>query len=227
MCAYRAWILTASSVIFGIAAAAGPLSADDIRLERQAVPRDICLEKARAYSCLQTTGSGLSKWVLLSGVSTVQNKLASVDVSTVIPPREAPLETLGAQPETLGSGAASRQFSAHVPDNGRKNILDVRGIEHPERYVSPRDLQSGVNVLVPVKTILAPACLSAPDLEGYIRLRVDLGLKTGDYWAYLHATKFTDEQLALLRYYDYLDSNAPKRPVAVYRCTELVMRGKH
>ena len=151
MCAYRAWTLTASSVIFGLAAAAGPLSADDIRLERQAVPRDICIEKARAYSCLQTTGSGLSKWVLLSGVSTVQNKLASVDVSTVIPPREAPLETLGAQPETLGSGAASRQFSAHVPDNGRKNILDARGIEHPKGMFRQKTSKAGSTCWCPSK----------------------------------------------------------------------------
>ena len=227
MCAFRAWILTASSLLFGIAALAGPLSADDIRLERQAVPRDICLEKTRAYSCLQSSGSGLSRWILLNGVSTVQNKLASVDISTVIPPCEAPLETLGTHPEPLGAGVASRRFSAHFPDNGHKNILDVRGTERPERYVAPSDLQSGVNVLAPFKTILAPACLSASDLESYIHLRVDLGLKPGDYWACLHAAKLTDEQLALLRYYDYLDSNAPKQPVAVHHCTEVVVGGKH
>src|ERR1039458_4730817 len=73
----------------------------------------------------------------------------------------------------------------------------------------------------------APACLPALELEDYIHLRIECGLKTGDYWAQLYANKYTDEQLALLRYYDYLDTSTPMQPVAVYRCTELALLGKH
>ena len=75
--------------------------------------------------------------------------------------------------------------------------------------------------------IAAPACLPALELEEYIHLRIECGLKTGEYWAQLYANKYTDEQLALLRYYDYLDTSTPMQPVAVYRCTELALLGKH
>jgi hypothetical protein len=224
---YCALTLTAISMLVSVAAAAGPLSTEDVRLERQSIPPEVCQEKARAFAQLRVSGSDLAKWVLVSGTSTIQNKLYAADASVIIPTRETPSDQLGSEKFNFGIEVSRRNFSAHYPGNGLKNIIDAKGVPHPELFVSPTDLQTGVNLLVPFKTIQAPACLSALDLEEYIHLRLECGLKTGDYWAQLHSNKYTDEQLALLRYYDYLDANAPKQPVSVYRCTELTLLGKH
>ncbi len=227
MFAFRVWILIAGSVLFGLAAAAGPLTAEDVRQEKQVISKESCFEKAQIYPSLQSTGSALAQWVLLSGTSTIQNKLSAVDRSTVIIPRDEHFETLGTKLQSFGDGVSSRQFCTHFPENGYRNILNAKGTLNPERYLSQNDLAAGVNVLIPLKTIPAPVCLSAAELEEYIHLRVELKIKPGDYWAYLHLNKLNDEQLALLRFYDYLDTSAPKRPVAVYRCSELIARGKH
>jgi hypothetical protein len=227
MFAFRVWILIASSALLGLAAAAGPLTAEDVRQEKQAISQEICFEKAHIYPSLQATGSALARWVLLSGTSTIQNKLSAVDSSTVVFPREERFGTLGSKLQSFSDGVSCRRFYTHFPENGYRNVLDAKGTPNPERYLPQSDLAAGVNVLVRLKTIQAPVCLSAAELEEYIHLRVELKIKPGNYWAYLHLNKLNDEQLALLRYYDYLDTSAPKRPVAVYRCSELIARGKH
>jgi hypothetical protein len=177
---------------------------------------DVCQEKARAFAQLQVSGSDLAKWVLSSGTSTIQNELSAADTSVIIPTRETAFDRLGGKQSNLRIEVSRRTFLAHYPGNGLKTILDTKGVPHPEVFIASEDLQAGVTLLVPFKTIQAPACLPALELEEYIHLRIECGLKTG-----------TDEQLALLRYYDYLDTNAPMQPVAVYRCTDLALLGKH
>jgi hypothetical protein len=157
----------------------------------------------------------------------MQNKLSSVDTSVIIPVRKTPLDQLGNKHGSFRVEVSRRTFLAHYPGNGLKNIIDTKGVPIPELFIAQDDLLAGVNLLVPYKTIQAPACLPALELEEYIHLRIECGLKTGDYWAQLYANKYTDEQLALLRYYDYLDANAPTQPVSIYRCTEFTLLGKH
>lgn len=226
MCGYCALTLTVSTLV-SVAAAAGPISAEDVRQERQGIPMDVCQEKARAFAQLQVSGSDLAKWVLSSGTSTIQNELSAADTSVIIPTRETAFDRLGVKQSNLRIEVSRRTFLAHYPGNGLKTILDTKGVPHPEVFIASEDLQAGVTLLVPFKTIQAPACLPALELEDYIHLRIECGLKTGDYWAQLYANKYTDEQLALLRYYDYLDTSTPMQPVAVYRCTELALLGKH
>jgi hypothetical protein len=188
---------------------------------------EVCQEKTRAFIQLQVSGSDLAKWVLSSGTSAIQNELSAADTSVIIPIRETTFDRLGGKQSNFRIEVSRRTFLAHYPGNGLKSIMDPKGVPHPEVFIPSEDLQAGVTLLVPFKTIQAPACLSALELEEYIHLRIECGLKTGDYWAQLYANKYTDEQLALLRYYDYLDTNAPTQPVSVYRCTELTLLGKH
>jgi len=77
----------------------------------------------------------------------------------------------------------------------------------PETYVDPEILKGGVNILTLKGTKQVPACLSGEALENYLQLRCDQKLQPGDYWRELHARKLDDEQLARLRYYDYLDTH--------------------
>ena len=94
----------------------------------------------------------------------------------------------------------------------------------PETYVDAEILKGGVNILTLKGTNQVPACLSGEALEDYLQLRCDRKLQPGDYWRELHARRLDDEQLARLRYYDYLDTHVALRSVPVYQCMEIRSR---
>jgi hypothetical protein len=151
----------------------------------------------------------------------VDNKLTEADIVARPKMEETETATLGKRPLTLYARIETRTYSAHRPTNSLALYVDPNGRKKPETYLATEDLRRGVNILVPWKTMEAPACLTASELEGYIRMRCDFKLKTGDYWSQLHASRLNDEQLAQLRYFDYLDIHAAKQPVLVFHCTEL------
>lgn len=215
----------AYSLFLTIAAKANPLTPEDVRAEREQIPKQIAQEKAQAAELFRASQNASLLKRVTPGVSVVENKLQQTDIVTRHTNDDIKADALGEKQLTLYAGVEARTFSSHHPTNSLPLYLDASGRKNPETYLWPEELQSGVNVLVPWKTIDAPACLTAVELERYIQMRCDLKLKTGDYWSQLHASRLNDEQLAQLRYYDYLDLHAPKRPVLVFHCTEL--RGRN
>jgi hypothetical protein len=208
-----------------MAAKADLLTPADIRAEREQISKQIAQEKAQAAELFRASQNGPLLKRATSGVSVVENKLQQTDIVTRRTNDDIKADILGARQITLYARAEARTFSSHRPPNSLPLYLDTSGRNNPETYLRPDELQSGVNILVPWKTIDAPACLNATELEDYIQMRCDLKLKTGDYWSQLHASRLNDAQLAQLRYYDYLDIYAPKQPVLVFHCTEL--RGRN
>jgi hypothetical protein len=226
MYASRVSILVVASLAASFLAQAGPVSSEDVRQERSCVDVGACQEKVRAISQLRFSG-GLWKWVILSGSSGVQNKLAAIDLTLSTFPWNEPIEQLGGRQIAFALEVKARKFLAHHPANGKANRIDTAGRPHPEVYLTAEELKSGVNILTFLQTLDIPVCLSAVEVENYIYFRVECQLRPGDYWKQLHTGKYTDEQLAVLRYLDYLDANAPTQPVPVYHCTELTVLGKH
>ena len=211
----------ACSLFLTIAAKANPLTPEDVRAEREQIPKQIAQEKAQAAELFRASQNGPLLKRVTSGVSVVENKLQQTDIVTRRTNDDIKADILGARQITLYARAEARTFLSHRPTNSLPLYLDSSARKNPETYLRSEALQSGVNILVPWKTIDAPACLTAAELERYIQMRCDLKLKTGDYWSQLLASRMNDEQLAQLRYYDYLDLNAPKQPVLVFHCTEL------
>lgn len=208
-----------------IAAKANPLTAEDVRAEREQIPKPIAQEKAQAAELFRASQNAPLLKRVTSGISVVEDKLQQTDIVTCHTNDEIKADILGGKQLTLYARSEARTFSSHRPTNSLPLYLDASGRKKPETYLRPEELQGGVNILVPWKTIDAPACLTVTELESYIQMRCDFKLKTGDYWSQLHASRLNDEQLAQLRYYDYLDIYAPKQPVLVYHCTEL--RGRN
>ena len=211
----------ACSLLLTAAADANPLTPEDVRAEREQIPREIAQEKAHAAELFRASRNVPLLKRVTSGVSIVENKLTGADITTRRKIEETAAGVLGERQFTLYARTEGRTYSAHHPTNSLPLYLDPNRRKKPETYLPPEQLQRGVNILVPWKTIEAPACLTAAELEDYIQMRCDLKLKTGDYWSQLHASRLTDKQLVELRYYDYLDLHAPKQPVLVFHCTEL------
>jgi hypothetical protein len=211
----------ACSLLLPTAADANPLTPEDVRAERKQIPREIAQEKAHAAELFRASRNTPLLKRVTSGVSIVENKLGSADMTIRRKIEETEAGVLGEKQFTLYARTEGRTYSGHHPTNSLPLYLDPSGRKKPETYLPSDELQRGVNILVPWKNIDAPACLTAVDLESYILVRCDLRLKTGDYWSQLHASRLTDEQLAKLRYYDYLDLHTPMQPVPVFHCTEL------
>ena len=215
----------AYSLLLANTALGNPLTSEDVRRERTLIAKGLAQEKAQAAELFRASQNVPLLRRVTAGVSVVENKLASADTTSRQELADVETRNLEEQQLTLHAPADARTYSAHHPTNSLACYLDVNGRKNPETFLPREELQRGANVLVPWQTIDAPACLAAAELEGYIRMRCDLKFKTGDYWSQLHASRLNDEQLAHLRYYDYLDLHAPRRPVLVYRCTEL--RGRN
>jgi len=217
--AYPTLISTVCSLVLTHAVDANPITQEDVRAEREQITREIAREKAQAAELFRAGQNLPLLKRVSSGVSTVENKLTEANI--VARPRMEEIEAapLGKRQITLYARTETRTYSAHRPTNSLALYVDPNGRKKPETYLATEDLRRGVNILVPWKTMEAPACLTASELEGYIRMRCDFKLKTGDYWSQLHASRLNDEQLAQLRYYDYLDIHAAKQPVLVFHCT--------
>jgi len=220
MFAFRAWTLIGVNLLTAYAA---PISVEDVQAERQQVTAAICLEKTRVIHEMAFYGS-LLKRAVVQGISVVQNKLESLDLAIRIPSRAVTTDPLADKPNLSVHAAPARSYTTHSPSNQLKSYLNPKQLSHPEDFVLIADLPAGFNILTPLDPTQAPACLSSQELESYIHVRLDLKIEPGAYWRLLHTSSVTEEQLALLRYYDYLDTNAPKQPVTVYRCTEFAPR---
>lgn len=215
----------ACSLLLVDVALGNPLTAEDVRAERTLISKEIAQEKAQAAELFRASQNVPLLRRVSAGVSVVENKLSSVDTTTERKFEDVAIRNLGKQQLALHAQVDSRTYFAHHPTNSPVCYVDAKGTKNPETFLPREELQRGVNILVPWKTIDAPACLTAAELEGYIQMRCYPQLKTGDYWSQLHAARLSDDQLAQLRYYDYLDLHAPRQPVLVYRCTEL--RGRN
>jgi hypothetical protein len=206
-----------------LGAAAGPVTVADVRTERDSIPRALAREKAEALAIFRASRQPLLWQRAMSGISCIENKLQST-------PTNAPAEssalllTLSDKKLTLQAEVLKKSYTACRPVNGLPLYVDRNRRRAPETYLDPKILKGGVNILTLKGTNQIPACLSGEELEDYLQLRCDQKLQTGDYWRELHARKLDDEQLARLRYYDYLDAHVALRSVPVYQCMEIRSR---
>jgi hypothetical protein len=221
--AYRTLSLIGCSLTLSAVAAAGPLTAADVRTERDAIPRYLAQEKAEAIEMFGASQQALLRDRAMSGISRIENKLQSGATNVVVEPN-ALLLPLGEKKLVLHADVVKKSYTAYRPSNGKPLYVNTKGLRAPETYVAPEFLRTGVNILIPKGTVRVPVRLGGDELEDYLQLRCDRKLQTGDYWKELHARKLDDEQLARLRYYDYLDTHAALRSVPVYQCTELRSR---
>ena len=223
MYALHVLILSASN-LFVLTGLAVPITAEDVQLERQSIPSSICIEKHNAYENLTAGGSQLSQWPLIQGISPIYNKRINVDTSLYIPTRNTTLENpqqaqvLSPRQGMIANYTLSTNF-VHFPSNNFRNFISTPDMKHPEQYIKPEILHQGINVLTMVKSELIPSCLTAVEVEEYIQLRYQLKFDVGDYWLLLHSGTLSDNQLAALRYYDYLDQKANKQLVSIYNCS--------
>lgn len=212
---YHALILAALLNIE--ARAACPISAKDVALERKALSSTLAMQKNEFLSLASSIHLNACIQPANRGISLVENQLQdSLNIQGQV--SKVNFEDLG----TKVFGAKIQPTSAyftHNPTNGFKSILLHVGTKHPDAYLDPKDLQSGINLLIPAGSLSCPACLTSEDLEGYIHSRKDLKQGLGEYWNNLFSKRYTDEQLALLRYYEYVEINSPKVDVPVFYCT--------
>jgi hypothetical protein len=180
-------------------------------------------EKAEAIAIFRASQQPLLWQRAMSGISRIENKLQSAQTNAAVE-SSALLLTLGDKKLSLHADVLKQSYTAYRPTNGMPLYVDRNRRRAPETYVAPEILKSGVNILTLKGTNQVPACLSGEALENYLHLRCDQKLQTGDYWRELHARKLDDEQLARLRYYDYLDTHVALRSVPVYQCTEIRSR---
>ena len=219
--AYRTLSLIGCSLALG--AAAGPVTVADVRTERDSIPRSLAREKAEALAIFRASRQPLLWQRAMSGISRIENKLQSTPTNAAAE-TSALLLTLGDKKLTLQAGVLKKSYTACRPVNGLPLYVDRNRRRAPETYLDPEILKGGVNILTLKGTNQIPACLSGEELEDYLQLRCDQKLQTGDYWRELHARKLDDEQLARLRYYDYLDAHVALRSVPVYQCMEIRSR---
>jgi hypothetical protein len=180
-------------------------------------------EKAEAIAIFRASQQPLLWQRAMSGISRIENDLQSAQTNAAVE-SSALLLTLGDKKLSLHADVLKQSYTAYRPTNGMPLYVDRNRRRAPETYVDPEILKSGVNILTLKGTNQVPACLSGEALENYLHLRCDQKLQTGDYWRELHARKLDDEQLARLRYYDYLDTHVALRSVPAYQCTEIRSR---
>jgi hypothetical protein len=180
-------------------------------------------EKVEAIAIFRASQQPLLWQRAMSGISRIENDLQSAQTNAAVE-SSALLLTLGDKKLSLHADVLKQSYTAYRPTNGMPLYVDRNRRRAPETYVDPEILKGGVNILTPKGTNQVPACLSGEALENYLRLRCDQKLQPGDYWRELHARKLDDEQLARLRYYDYLDTHVALRSVPVYQCMEIRSR---
>ena len=219
--AYRTLSLIGCSLALG--ATACPVTVGDVRTERDSIPRALAQEKAEAIAIFRASQQPLLWQRAMSGISRIENKLQSAQTNAAVE-SSALLLTLGDKKLSLHADVLKQSYSAYRPTNGMPLYVDRNRRRAPETYLDPEILTGGVNILTLKGTNQVPACLSGEALENYLHLRCDQKLQTGDYWRELHARKLDDEQLARLRYYDYLDTHVALRSVPVYQCMEIRSR---
>ena len=219
--AYRTLSLIGCSLALG--AAASPVTVADVRTERDSIPRALAQEKAEAIAIFRASQQPLLWQRAMSGISCIENKLQSTPTNAAAD-SSALLLTLGDKRLTLQTEVLKKSYTACRPANGMPIYVDGNRRRAPETYLDPEILKGGANILTLKRTNQVPDCLSGEELEDYLHLRCDQKLQTGDYWRELHARKLDDEQLARLRYYDYLDAHVALRSVPVYQCTEIRSR---
>lgn len=209
-----------------LAARSGPIQAADVQRERQTIPHEIALEKAQALDSLSISANRDVLRKLAAGISSIEQKLEQQDVSSQ--PTRSDLMANNLREKRINSPVqvTARTYFTCRPTNGLPIFLDRRGRSNPQPFLTAAELEADVNVLVPVRQMEVPACLSDLEIEQYLEIRIGQKLRLGDYWRNLHREQFDDSQLALMRYYDYLDLHAARHTVLVYSCTEL-RSGEH
>ncbi len=219
--AYRTLSLIGCSLALSVAA--GPVTVEDVRAERQSIPRALAREKAEAIEIFRASRQPLPWQRAMCGIARVENKLQGVQTNAAADPGDLQV-SLGDRKLTRHADVLKRTYTACRPANGMPVYVDRTSRPAPETYIPPEILKAGVNLLIPKGTNEVPACLGGQELEDYLHLRSDQKLRAGDYWKELHARRLDDEQLARLRYYDYLDTHVALRSVPVYQCIEIRSR---
>lgn len=223
--AYRMLSLIGCSL--ALVAAAGPITPEDIRAERGIIHKALAQEKAEAAEIFRASQQPLLCRRAIAGISRIEDKLANTAVLAGRATNDTPdlkLLSLSGKRFPLHVEVKKKSFTAHRPTNGLPIYLDAKSRRVPEAYLSPEVLAAGANILTPKATLEVPACLESEELEEYLHVRCDRKLRCGDYWKELHAGRLNDNELACLRYYDYLDANVALRSVPVYQCTEVQSR---
>lgn len=220
--AYRTLSLIGFSL--ALTAAAGPITSDDVRVERGIIPKALAQEKVEAVEILRASQQPLLCRRAIAGISRIENKLANTATNAASRAADVKLVPLGNKRVSLQAEVKKEGYTTHRPANGLPTYLDRNGRRSPEDYLNPDVLKGGANILTPKGTLEVPACLGPKELEDYLHLRCDRKIRTGDYWRELHAGRLNDQELASLRYYDYLDANVALRSVPVYQCMEIQSR---
>lgn len=221
--AYRMLSLIASSL--SLAVAAGPVTPEDVRAERETIPKALAQEKAEAAEIFRASQQPLLCRRALAGISRIEAKLPNIATDAALQEADLKFIPLGDKRVPLHAEVKKKVFTTRHPANGLPTYLDTKNRRTPEAYLSPEVLAAGVNILTPKATLQVPACLGGEELENYLHMRCDRKFRLGDYWKELHAGRLKDEELTRLRFYDYLDANVPLRSVPVYQCTEI--QGRH
>jgi hypothetical protein len=217
--AYRTLRLIACSLALNVLA--GPITPEDVRAERELFPKALAQEKTEAAEIFRSSQQPLLCRRAIAGISRIEDKLANMAINA--PSHEVPLKLIPLRNKRvpLQAEVKKRSYTTHRPTNGMPAYLDSPGRRSPEAYLGPEMLAGGANLLTPKGTLQVPACLGGEELENYLHIRCDRRFRFGDYWKELHAGRLKDEELARLRFYDYLDANVPLRSVPVYQCTEI------
>ena len=217
--AYRTLNLIGCSLT--LAASAGPITPKDVRAEREIIPQALALEKAQAAEIFRASQQPLLYRRAMAGISLIEDKLMAVATNATSLSTNLDLVPLGNKRFPMQAEVKKKTYATHWPANGLPTYLDRNGRRSPEAYLNPEVLAGGVNILSPEGTLQVPACLASEELENYLHMRYDRKFQPGDYWKQLHAGRLNEQELACLRYYDYLDANVPLRSVPVYQCTEI------
>lgn len=220
--AYRTLSLIGCSL--ALDAAAGPITPEDVRAERGIIPKALAEEKAEAVEIFRASQQPLLCRRATAGISHIEDTLANAATNAAPHAPDLKLIPLGDKRVPLQVEVKMKSYTTHQPANGTPTYLDRNGRRSPEAYLNPDVLKGGANILTPKGTLEVPACLGPKELEDYLHLRCDRKIRTGDYWRELHAGRLNDQELASLRYYDYLDANVALRSVPVYQCTEIQSR---
>ena len=220
--AYRTLRLIACSLALNVLA--GPITPEDVRAERENFPKALAQEKAEAAEIFRVSQQPLLCRRAIAGISRIEDKFANIATNAASHEAHLKLIPLGNKRVPLQAEVKKRSYTTHRPANGMPAYLASTGHRSPEAYVSPDVLAGGVNILTPKGTLQVPACLGADELENYLHWRCDRRIRSGAYWKELHAGRLNDQELARLRYYDYLDANVALRSVPVYQCIEIQSR---
>ena len=220
--AYRTLRLIACSLALNVLA--GPITPEDVRAEREIFPKPIAQEKAEAAEIFRASQQPLLYRRAIAGISRIEDRLANMAINATSHEVPIKLIPLGNKRVPLQAEVKKRSYTTHRPTNGMPAYLDSTGRRSPEAYLSREMLGGGANILTSKGALLVPACLGADELENYLFWRCDRKIRTGAYWNELHAGRLNDQELACLRYYDYLDANVALRSVPVYQCIEIQSR---